>query len=127
MSDYEILVLAPQGARREDLVRSLRDLGHSVRAADQASERSSGASGVEVVVVDARDAEPDWAALVADPWVAVRPMLVVIDRFTAALDALRGRPGGFALLTGRQSETGFQAALCICAALRPVEMQPGAS
>jgi len=128
MSGYEILVLGPDGPGREDLAQSLRRLGHTVMATEAASDRAPVvAPSATVVVLDARGRRLDWEASVVEERAEGRPLLVLADRPADLLGALRGRPGGFALLSGPQSASGYQLALSLCAALGNVDARPSVS
>jgi hypothetical protein len=123
---YDILVLGPESGR-EEIVEPLETLGHTVTGAgfDWASPPHLD-ERFDVVVLDARDGQPDWATPHGPPWLEGRPLLVVADRPGGLLGPLRALPGGFALLSGPQTPAGYQVALCLCTGLNVVETGPTA-
>lgn len=121
---YDILVLGPEGPGREDIAETLECLGHTVLTAGFDWSRPPDVDErFRVVVLDARQGQPVWATPDGPQWLEGRPLLVVADRPTGMLGPLRALGGGFALLTGPQTATGYQVALCLCAGLGQVEAE----
>jgi hypothetical protein len=114
MQPYEVLVVGPKGQERRGLEGRLKRLGHEVTAADPAS----GWKGpCDVVVVDARTPDVDWQHLVGDLRDEVRTLLVVADR-PERLTPFTDWRAGVVVLTGAESDNGYQVALRVCAGLR---------
>jgi hypothetical protein len=127
MSVYEILVLGPQGPGRDALAQSFARMGHAVRTAEAGLDRAPAVPlDAGVVVLDARGAPLDWKASTVEEWAEGRPLLVLADRPAELLGELRRRSGGFALLSGPGSASGYQLALSLCAALSRVDLRPSA-
>jgi len=121
---YDILVLGPEGPGREDIADTLESMGHAVRTAGLDWSRPPDVEErFGVVVLDARQGQPDWATADGPAWLGGRPLLVVADRPSGMLGPLRAFAGGFALITGPQTPTGYQVALCLCAGLSQVEKE----
>lgn len=120
MNAYEVLVLGPDGSGRASLEEKLRRMGHAVAGAPLCpGGQLESAERYDVVVVDAREPELDWKPLTAKGApAALHPLLLVADRPRPLLSALSGRSGGVMVLTGAESDSGYQVALSVCAALR---------
>jgi CheY-like chemotaxis protein len=120
MNAYDVLVLGPHGPSRADLEQTLRRLGHAVVAAEleRGPELAAG-ERYDVVVVDVRADEVDPRALADAGGPEWSALLLVADQPRKLADLLRGRaPGGLMVLTGAESDGGYQVALSVCAALR---------
>jgi hypothetical protein len=120
MKAYEVLVLGPDGSGRASLEEKLRRMGHAVAGAQlRPGGELASAERYDVVVVDARESELDWRPLTSEgaPG-SLHPLLLVSDQPRPLLTALSGRSGGVMVLTGAESDSGYQVALSVCAALR---------
>jgi hypothetical protein len=116
---YDVLVLGPTGRGRETLERTLRRLGHSVLATEFQEGRELAAADLhDVVVVDARDEGGDPTDLIGMGVPESQPLLVVATQPSPMMRALFTRRGGAMVLTGAESDPGYQVALSVCAALR---------
>jgi hypothetical protein len=114
MQPYEVLVVGPEGRERTGLEGRLKRLGHEVTAAGPAC----GPTGsCDVVVVDARTPGVDWDDLVGDLRDELRTLLVVADR-PERLAPFTDWRAGVVVLTGAESDNGYQVALRVCAGLR---------
>ena len=120
MKAYEVLVLGPNGSGRASLEEKLRRMGHVVAGGPLGPGGGlASAERYDVVVVDAREPELDWRPLTGEGApAALHPLLLVSDQPSPLLTALGGRAGGVMVLTGAESESGYQVALNVCAALR---------
>jgi hypothetical protein len=119
MNAYDVLVLGPEGPGRAGLEERLRRLGHSVVAAEAEEGRDLAPGDLyDVVVVDAREPTADWRPLAAVGAPELQPVLLVADQPRRLITALTGRTGGVMVLTGAESDSGYQVALSVCAALR---------
>jgi len=120
MNAYEVLVLGPDGPGRASLEEKLRRMGHAVDGGLLGVDGDvASAKLYDVVVVDAREPDLDWRPLTGTlAPVALHPLLLVTDRPRPLLTALSGRSGGVMVLTGAESDRGYQVALNVCAALR---------
>ena len=120
MNAYDILVLGPDGPGRDDLEEKLRRMGHEVAGALLGpGDGPASAERYDVVVIDAREPEADWRPLTGTGApAALHPLLLVTDRPRPLLTALSGRSRGVMVLTGAESDRGYQVALNVCAALR---------
>ena len=120
MNAYDVLVLGPNGPGRANLEDTLRRLGHAVVAAELERGRElAGGERYDVVVVDVRADEVDWRALADAGGPEWSALLLVADQPRKLGDLMRGRaPGGMMVLTGAESDGGYQVALSVCAALR---------
>jgi hypothetical protein len=117
LNTYDILVLGPPGPDRAALESTLRRLGHTVTAPDSDAPSADSPSRHDLVVVDARYADPPPLALAldrdGDP--VASPVLVVTDRPRRLAPTLAGRPA--LLVSGAETDRGYQFALRLCAAL----------
>jgi hypothetical protein len=120
MNAYDVLVLGPLGPDRANLEDTLRRLGHAVVAAELETGRELiGGERYDVVVVDVRAGAVDWRALADADGPEWSALLLVADASRELAELLRGRtPGGLMVLTGAESDGGYQVALSVCAALR---------
>jgi CheY-like chemotaxis protein len=119
MNAYDVLVIGSEGSRRADLEERLRRLGHSVVVADLDEGRDLAPGDLyDVVVVDAREPESDWRPLSAAASADLQPVLLVADQPRRLIAALSGRSAGVMVLTGAESDSGYQVALSVCAAFR---------
>ena len=115
MNTYDILVLGPPGPDRAALEATFRRLGHAVTAPDPGAATDGSSGRYDLVVVDVRSADgPAFASATADD-AAAPPVLVVADRPSRLAPALAGRPA--LVVTGAETDRGYQLALRLCAAL----------
>jgi hypothetical protein len=118
MNSYDVLLLGPPGGARAELGERLRRLGHAVTVAAGAPEPSqSGERRYDAVVVDARGPGAEWAPVRELGGPGWPPLLLVADQPRRLISTLSGREAGLVVLTGSESDGGFQVALSVCAAI----------
>ena len=121
MDPDQVLILAPEGAARTGLQEVFLRLGrrvatrHPARAGDPPAESA-------VIVLDLRACDDDLSQLAQALRADARPLMVVADQPSPLLLELQNRAGGFALLTGAESDAGYRVALRICEALSAREL-----
>jgi hypothetical protein len=107
-----VVVVGPAGRGRSDLARRLTRLGHAVTAVDAAVEADL--AGADVVLLRSGGAETQ-AVDVPES----HPVLIVAEEGHRMFGGLEGRPGGLVILTGAETDGGYQVALRLCALMRP--------
>jgi hypothetical protein len=118
MTHYDVLVLGPQGPGRVELEERLRRLGHTVAAADIEQGTDLPAADLyDAVVLDAREPDLDWRRLRDLSGPGWPPLLLVADQPRRLISALSGNDSGLVVLTGSETDGGFQVALSVCAAI----------
>lgn len=113
----QILVLGPEGLGRSALEETLTRLGYVVMAAEARPDGQAPASG-DIVMLDMRGEDADWAGLAEGLQGDDRPVMIVSERPRRLMRALSGRAAGTMVMTGSESDAGYRVALSVCQALR---------
>jgi hypothetical protein len=106
-----VVVVGPADAGRTDLARRLTRLGHAVTAVDAAVDADLARADVVLLRPGAYAAPADVPES--------HPVLIVAEEGHGLFDDLEGRAGGLVILTGAETDGGYQVALRLCALLRP--------
>ncbi len=128
MQPMQILVLGPDGLGRSALEETLTRLGYVVMAADARPGGQAPSSG-DIVMLDLRGTavEGDARGIAEGLRDDERPVMVVSERpRRGVMRALAGRPAATMVMTGLESEAGYQVALNICAGLRQSQLDRAA-
>ena len=107
-----VVVVGPADPGRSDLTRRLTRLGHAVTAVDAAVDADL--VGADVVLL-----RPGGSEAPAVDLPESHPVLIVAQEGHGLFDDLEGRSGGLVILTGAETDGGYQVALRLCAMLRP--------
>jgi hypothetical protein len=107
-----VVVVGPADRGRSDLERRLTRLGHAVTAVDLPVRADL--IGADVVLVRPGKAQAQPFDLPES-----HPVLVVAEEGHGVIGALERRAGGLVVLTGAETDGGYQVALRLCALLRP--------
>jgi hypothetical protein len=118
----QILVLGPEGLGRSALEETLTRLGYVVMAAEARPDGQAPASG-DIVMLDMRGEDADWAGLAEGLQGDDRPVMIVSERPRRLMRALSGRAAGTMVMTGSESDAGYKVALSVCTALRRSALQ----
>jgi hypothetical protein len=113
----QILVLGPEGLGRSALEETLTRLGYVVMAAEARPDGQAPSSG-DIVMLDLRGEDADWAGLAEGLAGDDRPVMIVSERPRRLMRALSGRAAGTMVMTGSESDAGYKVALSVCQALR---------
>jgi hypothetical protein len=116
MKPTKVLVLGPEGTGRAALQQTLSRLGYAVSASE--ARRDAAARDADVLMLDLRGDDADWAGIA--PWIYDddRPVMIVSERPRPIVRELAGRQAGTMLLTGGESDAGYRVALSVLRALR---------
>jgi hypothetical protein len=115
MQPTKVLVLGSEGTERTALERTLVRLGYAVSACDA---RRGASEDADILMLDLRGDEADWADLAPGIQQDDRPVMIVSERPRAIVRELAGRAAGTMLLTGGESDAGYRVALSVLRALR---------
>jgi len=107
-----VVVVGPAEPGRSDLARRLTRLGHAVTAVDAAVDADLDAADVVLL-------RPAGAQAQAVDVPESYPVLIVSEEARGLFGDLEGRSGGLVILTGAETDGGYQVALRLCAMLRP--------
>src|SRR6188472_3194698 len=102
----QILVLGPEGLGRSALEETLTRLGYVVMAAEARPDGQAPASG-DIVMLDMRGEDADWAGLAEGLVGDDRPVMIVSERPRRLMRALSGRAAGTMVMTGSESDAGY--------------------
>jgi DNA-binding NtrC family response regulator len=116
MKPTKVLVLGPEGAGRAALQQTLSRLGYAVSASE--ARRDAAAADADILMLDLRGDDADWADLAPGIHDDDRPVMIVSERPRPIVRELAGRQAGTMLLTGGESDAGYRVALSVLRALR---------
>ena len=117
MQPMEVLVLGPEGAGRAALEHTLSRLGCTVSAAEAQAGRPAPAAA-DILMLDVRGDESEWAELASELRDDERPAVIVAEALRPIVRELSRRPAGTVLLTGGESDAGYRVALSVLSGLR---------
>ena len=117
MQPMEVLVLGPEGAGRAALEHTLSRLGCTVSASEAPAGRPTSAAA-DILMLDVRGDESEWAELASGLHDDERPAVIVAEALRPIVRELSRRPAGTVLLTGGESDAGYRVALSVLSGLR---------